>query len=79
MARLLALALAAVLIASAAKPGDVKQLQTNISIDLEGVKGLLKGLGTEAAGANPTSFVDTSLLQELEREGFFQTKSRCQR
>jgi len=57
----------------------VKQLQKNISIDLEGVKGLLKGLGTEAAAANPTSFVDTSLLQELEREGFFQTKSRCQR
>ena len=54
----------------------VKELQKNIGIDLEGVKGLLKGLGSEAAGANPNSFVDTSLLQELEREGFFQTKSR---
>ena len=28
-------------------------LQKSISVDLEGVKGLLKGLGSEAAGANP--------------------------
>jgi hypothetical protein len=37
---------------------------------------LLKGLGSEAAGANPASFVDASLVQDLEREGFFQQKSR---
>jgi ABC-type nitrate/sulfonate/bicarbonate transport system substrate-binding protein len=51
-------------------------LQKSISVDLEGVKGLLKGLGSEAAGANPASFVDASLVQDLEREGFFQQKSR---
>ena len=51
-------------------------LQKSISVDLEGVKGLLKGLGNEAAGANPSSFVDASLVQDLEREGFFQQKSR---
>ena len=28
-------------------------LQKSISVDIEGVKGLLKGLGSEAAGANP--------------------------
>jgi NitT/TauT family transport system substrate-binding protein len=54
----------------------VKQLQRNLAIDLEGVKGLLKGLGAEATGVNPSGFVDASLLQELEREGFFQTKGR---
>jgi hypothetical protein len=32
-------------------------------------------LGNEAAGANPGSFVDSSLIQELERDGFLQTKS----
>ncbi|HEY7164935.1 MAG TPA: ABC transporter substrate-binding protein [Candidatus Binatia bacterium] len=53
-----------------------KHLQKNISVDMEGMKGLLKGLGTEAAGANPATFVDTSLVQELEREGFFQTGNR---
>jgi ABC-type nitrate/sulfonate/bicarbonate transport system substrate-binding protein len=52
-----------------------KQLQKNLNVDLEGVKGLLKGLGNEAAGANPASFVDSSLIQELERDGFFQTKN----
>jgi ABC-type nitrate/sulfonate/bicarbonate transport system substrate-binding protein len=51
-------------------------LQKSISVDLEGVKGLLKGLGSEATGANPSSFVDASLVQDLEREGFFQQKSR---
>ena len=53
-----------------------KQLQANIAVDLESVKGLLKGLGSEAAGANPASFVDASLMQDLEREGFFQTRTR---
>ena len=53
-----------------------KQLQKNINVDLEGVKGLLKGLGSEAAGANSASFVDASLVQELEKEGFFQKKNQ---
>jgi ABC-type nitrate/sulfonate/bicarbonate transport system substrate-binding protein len=52
-----------------------KQLQRDINVDLDGVKGLLKGLGNEAVGANPASFVDSSLIQELEREGFLQSKS----
>ena len=51
-------------------------LQKSISVDLDGVKGLLKGLGSEAAGANPSSFVDASLVQDLEREEVFQQKSR---
>jgi len=45
-------------------------------VDLESVKGLLKGLGSEATGANPANFVDASLMQELEKEGVFQQKSR---
>ena len=49
----------------------VKQLQSNINVDLEGIKGLLKGLGGEAAGANPATFADLSLVEQLEREGFF--------
>ena len=53
-----------------------KQLQANIAVDLESVKGLLKGLGSEATGANPANFVDASLMQELEKEGVFQQKSR---
>jgi ABC-type nitrate/sulfonate/bicarbonate transport system substrate-binding protein len=53
-----------------------KQLQKTIKVDLESVKGLLKGLGSEAAGANPASFVDASLVQELEKEGFFQKKNQ---
>ena len=53
-----------------------KHLQKNIAVDLEGVKGLLKGLGSEAAGANPASFVDLSLVQELEKEPTFQPKNR---
>lgn len=53
-----------------------KHLQKTINVDLEGVRGLLKGLGNEAAGANPASFVDASLVQELEKEGFFQQKGR---
>ena len=51
-------------------------LQKSIGVDLEGVKGLLKGLGSEAAGANPSSFVDTSLLQELEKDLSFQQRNR---
>jgi NitT/TauT family transport system substrate-binding protein len=53
-----------------------RHLQKNLSIDLEGVKGLLKALGSEAAETSPATFVDASLLQQLEREGFFQTKTR---
>jgi NitT/TauT family transport system substrate-binding protein len=45
--------------------GD-RHLPRTIAVDLEGVKGLLKGLGSEAAGANPANFVDASLVQELE-------------
>jgi len=51
-------------------------LQKTIAVDLESVKGLLKGLGAEAAGANPASFVDASLVEDLDREGFFRTKAR---
>ena len=51
-------------------------LQKSISVDLEGVKGLLKGLGSEAAGANPSSFVDASLVPELEKDLSFQQKNR---
>jgi NitT/TauT family transport system substrate-binding protein len=53
-----------------------KQLQANIAVDLESVKRLLKGLGSEAAGATPAAFVDASLMQDLEKDGFFQQKSR---
>ena len=38
--------------------------------------GLLNGLGPEAAQVNPSAFIDVSLLQDLDREGFFQTKNR---
>jgi len=48
----------------------------SISVDLEGVKGLLKGLGSEAAGANPSSFVDASLVPELEKDLSFQQRNR---
>jgi len=53
-----------------------RHLPKSINVDLEGVKGLLKGLGSEAANANPVNFVDASLVQELEKEGFSQQKSR---
>ena len=46
--------------------------QKNINVDLEGVRQLLRTLGKEAAGANAANFVDASLVQELEKEGFFQ-------
>lgn len=53
-----------------------KHLQKTINVDLEGVRQLLRTLGKEAVGANAASFVDASLVQELEREGSFQTKAR---
>ncbi len=56
--------------------GVANHLQKSISVDLEGVKGLLKGLGSEAAGANPSSFVDASLVQELEKDLSFQQRNR---
>lgn len=49
-----------------------KHLQKTINVDLEGVKQLLKHIGKDAAGANPSQFVDASLIQELEKEGLFQ-------
>ena len=52
-----------------------RHLQKDISIELESVKGLLKALGSEAEEAGPTRFIDTSLLEQLEREGFFQKKA----
>jgi NitT/TauT family transport system substrate-binding protein len=55
--------------------GD-KQLQPNINVDFEGIKGLLKGLGSEAVGANPATFVDVSLVEQLEREGFLSVRGR---
>ena len=54
----------------------VKQLQPDINLDIDSIKGLLKGLGSEAAGANPSAFVDLSLIEQLEREGFFSARDR---
>jgi NitT/TauT family transport system substrate-binding protein len=54
----------------------VKQLQPDINVDLNGIGGLLKGLGSEAVGANPASFVDLSLIEQLKREGFFTATNR---
>ena len=51
-------------------------LQKNLNIDLEGVKGLLNGLGSQATQVDPTAFIDISLLKDLDREGFFQAKNR---
>ena len=48
-------------------------------VDLEGVKGLLKGLGSEASGANPATFVDASLTQDLERDGAFSAEKPLKR
>ncbi|HEX6438422.1 MAG TPA: ABC transporter substrate-binding protein [Candidatus Binatia bacterium] len=53
-----------------------KLLQPDIKVDLDGVKGLLKGLGSEAVGPNPATFVDLSLVEQLEREGFISTGAR---
>jgi ABC-type nitrate/sulfonate/bicarbonate transport system substrate-binding protein len=55
--------------------GD-KHLPKTINVDLEGVRGLLRGLGAEAAGANPETFVDVSLLQELDRAVSSQQRNR---
>jgi ABC-type nitrate/sulfonate/bicarbonate transport system substrate-binding protein len=44
-----------------------KHLQKSIHVDLEGVRQLLKHIGKEAAGVNPASFVDASLVQEIEK------------
>jgi hypothetical protein len=43
---------------------------------LDGVRQLLKHIGKDAAGANAANFVDASLEQELEKDGFFQQKAR---
>ena len=57
-------------------------LQKSISVDIEGVKGLLKGLGSEAAGANPAREycyrVGTELLPLATSfsPGTFQTRTR---
>jgi NitT/TauT family transport system substrate-binding protein len=51
-------------------------LQKNLTIDLEGLRGLLNGLGTETTRVDPAVFMDVSLLQDLDREGFFQAKNR---
>lgn len=53
-----------------------KHLQKTITVDLESVKGLLAGLGSEAGGAGPVNFVDASLVQELEKEGAVQKSGR---
>lgn len=53
-----------------------RHLPKSIAVDLESVKGLLKGLGSEAAGANPASFVDASLVQELEKDPTAPQRSR---
>jgi hypothetical protein len=53
-----------------------KHLQKTVQVDLEGVRQLLRTLGKDASGASPASFVDASLVQELEMEGFFQQKAR---
>jgi ABC-type nitrate/sulfonate/bicarbonate transport system substrate-binding protein len=53
-----------------------KHLQKTISVDLAGVRQLLRALGKETSGANPANFVDASLAQELAKEGFFQQKNR---
>jgi ABC-type nitrate/sulfonate/bicarbonate transport system substrate-binding protein len=48
-----------------------KHLQKTIRVDFAGVRGLLKGLDKEALQFTPGNFVDASLYEELEREGFF--------
>lgn len=53
-----------------------KHLQKSINVDLEGVRQLLRTLGKEAAGANAASFEDASLVQEWEKKGFFQVRTR---
>jgi hypothetical protein len=53
-----------------------RHLQTSLSVNADAVRGLLKALGNEAAQTDPGKFVDTSLLEELERDGFFKDKTR---
>ena len=53
-----------------------KHLQKTINVDLEGVKQLLKHIGKDAAGTSPASFVDATLVQELEKEVSLQPKAR---
>jgi len=53
-----------------------KHLQKTVHVELEGVRQLLRTLGKDASSANPASFVDASLVQELEKDGFFQQKAR---
>ena len=48
-----------------------KHLQKTIRVDPDGVRGLLKGLGQEALHVAPANFLETTLYDELEREGFF--------
>jgi ABC-type nitrate/sulfonate/bicarbonate transport system substrate-binding protein len=45
-----------------------KHLQKSIAVDLESVRQLLRFLGKEAVGANPASFVDASLVKEIEKD-----------
>jgi NitT/TauT family transport system substrate-binding protein len=54
----------------------VKYLQKNIQVDLDGVAQLIRSLGKEAAGAKPALVVDATLIEELEREGFFKQNAR---
>jgi NitT/TauT family transport system substrate-binding protein len=64
------------ILAEAYRIYGVKHLQKTISVDLGGVAQLMKTLGKESAGANPASVVDASLVEELERGGFFKEKGR---
>jgi NitT/TauT family transport system substrate-binding protein len=64
------------ILAEAYRIYGVKHLQKNIHVELDGVAQLMKSLGKEAASANPASFVDASLVEELERDGFFKEKAR---
>ena len=52
-----------------------RHLPKSIAVELESVSGLVKASGSDAA-ANPANFVDASLVQDLEREGSFQTRTR---
>jgi ABC-type nitrate/sulfonate/bicarbonate transport system substrate-binding protein len=54
----------------------VKYLQKKIHVDLDAVAQLIRSLGKEAAGAKPAIVVDGTLIEELEREGFFKQATR---
>lgn len=48
-----------------------------ISVDLEGVRNILRFVEPQGAGeAKPQDFVDNSFVEQLEREGFFQKLAR---